>query len=1101
MFMSSWIGRISACLVLVCLAAAPQVASALPGTIPDENTLSNGLWPVMDMGGNTASLRLDIIFQQDGPLYTIPDKVTGKAAERWGFCAGPGDAARLLATNNPSFSPTMVDYNPNNVVNGNLSASTCVKGQDIQTYASTYTYDVSSDAAFRADKASIVKYWNEHRSKRLFQAGLPFFAWDLNDGLTGPDRRVKGPLQLLNADPKDPSKGVFLNGAIDQNALQLGIRDCFLTAAPNFFNKANIGVSNNASSSAPLYSFPNCPTPVGFKVAQIFMFQRIPQNPTGGPPQRYKNGPTRDGWEIPALTVGQTSGWDNVPNGTVANAAADMLDMVTAQNNAGYKMYHVEATGYDKPQSYWTRANLQAAMTNYQPVDLANPDTWTVKYDLTDPRYSNANPPPATNPVRDLLLTFDPRLEANAQAAAQTPLDVYKQSWLQIFSYVDGQIVDTNGNELAHAGPYVFSKVVYVDSEVSYVPATLAAAKGAQTRIEMAPPYQAPLAALGVRKYEPPNVNITFGDIEAGQAFDASVPHRLYRGFPRLEPTGGEQLVGSNNLGQITAEGFNNDSVLCMNLCMSLATRYCYNPDPNAANPPPPPSEGTEYVNWLRTNYPVFISYYPAYVNNKGETIGPYVRLAGTIQPQQPGFPGVGVFQEDPYCANNFIPGQAAGVPKVTMAAMYRPVKFTNGLLKVINYLVLPLGHPNRPNANPQAPENEYGQDVGFVAANGFRYAWRLDFDGAHAAGQGTDSLAAGLPVEVLRIPMPLNNPSFKSEVLPIHPCIPTMEQQTTSSGLVHKATLDSKLLNGPGAGTVGYGAPNTQVPAYGRHNYIYAVVGNCCGPTVLISTTSAQGNPEVPKEGGGGMRQEGARPNSVCVISAVQADSTGQHPEEALGLPNTLDVKTPGGADVGSPAVPNYSVTNITSRAGPDYAFGGYQNCRETVGFDKDPANPNNPAGNPTAPSATNAANPSDSKNKSFLIAQNPYVQGQRYYIDVNADTAVTPQIVQDATAGIVVAYFVKKIQVDIFSPDNLNVPETTLVPYVVKSLAKPPAEPPTARVDFVPRRDGNYIVQTTITDFNDLTRITRMQIPVKPAGSTVTPLDFERRRDQPSN
>jgi len=533
---------------------------------------------------------------------------------------------------------------------------------------------------------------------------------------------------------------------------------------------------------------------------------------------------------------------------------------------------------------------------------------------------------------------------------------------------------------------------------------------------------------------------------------------------------------------------------------MSLATRYCYNPDPNAANPPPPPSDGVEYVNWLRTNYAVFISYYPAYVNNKGETIGPYARLAATIRPSQPGWPGTGVFEEDQYSADNIIPGQAPAAPKVTMAAMYRPIKFSRSLLNVLNYLVLPLGHPQRPNSNPQLAENAYGQDSGYVAANGFKYAWHLDFDGAHAAGQGTQSLSPGLPVEVLRIPLPLNNLSFKSEVLPVHPQILTMEQQTGSSGIIHKATLDSKLLNGPGMGETGYGKPNTQIPAYGRNNYIYAVVGNCCGPTVLISSTTAAGNPEVPGPNGR-MVQVGPRPSSVCVISAVQAAPDGSTQEEALGLPNSLDVKTPGGADVGSPAVGNYTVTNITSRAGPDYAFGAFQNCQETVGFDKDPGNPTNPAGQATSPNAANACNPSDAQSKSFLVAQNPYVAGQRYYIDVNADTAVTPQVVQDPTAGVVVAYFVKKIQVDIFSPDNLNAPETTVVPYMVKSLAKPPSEPPTARVDFVPRRDGNYILQTTITDFNDLTRVTRMQIPVRPAGSTVTPLDFERRKDQSTN
>src|SRR5262249_13138543 len=142
------------------------------------------------------------------------------------------------------------------------------------------------------------------------------------------------------------------------------------------------------------------------------------------------------------------------------------------------------------------------------------------------------------------------------------------------------------------------------------------------------PAYQPADGDFGVRPYADPRINVEFGD----DSTDFTKPVRMYRGYPKLDPNTGETLVGADQNGQILLRSqVHQDPTLCMNMAVSLAARYRYNPDPNAPKAPQPPADPEEHQKWLNTYFPVCISYYPPYANERKEIIGPYVRLAGPI--------------------------------------------------------------------------------------------------------------------------------------------------------------------------------------------------------------------------------------------------------------------------------------------------------------------------------------------------------------------------------------------------------------------------------------------------------------------------------------
>jgi hypothetical protein len=105
--------------------------------------------------------------------------------------------------------------------------------------------------------------------------------------------------------------------------------------------------------------------------------------------------------------------------------------------------------------------------------------------------------------------------------------------------------------------------------------------------------------------------------------------------------------------------------------------------------------------------------------------------------------------------------------------------------------------------------------------------------------------------------------------------------------------------------------------------------------------------------------------------------------------------------------------------------------------------------------------------------------------------------------TNANVIAYFVKQMKLEIIppGPDGRvapagTAPELAKVLYQVDNLARPPAIPPCSKHEFVPRQVGEYTLVTTIKDFNDITRVTRMKLPVRESGVDVNAINKERER-----
>lgn len=1004
-------------------APAPGPVTAVPGKIPTVDELSKGIYRTKD---GKSGLAVRNMFGM-GAIVSTKEMIENKMAPPWFLTALPGDAAILAADGRQKFK-NLVDF----PAEGNQ-----VTYRTIQDYVGTYRYDTTNPQTFETSKAQLVKFVEDHRVKRFWSVGLPLFAWDREDGLTSPDKQIKGPLVLFNANPVNTATQPFKNGVVDKDAMLAGVRDCILAGQSGWLDRAGIKVSE--IDGKKYYDFGDGKK-FAFETFQCFLFQKKPQGNTvesvNDQPERFKTAADFEGWNLPRVKTGVTS-FDEVPAAEHDAARAAFQAMV-----ASGKYDVVTSNGADK-------SNL----TDYKPIDIADPRTWTVDHGIA-PR-----------------VRFDPGLEGDSSIAAQkrqnTPLEEMSKTWMEVVSYVDGNIIDEGGNK-TRVGPYLFTQYVYAQGALSFVPETLEQARMVATNSAPSPQYQPAAGDFGVRPYTAPRFNVEFGD----EIADFSKPVRMYRGYPSLG--GGETLVGANDAGEILiADQVNQDSTLCMNMALSLATRYRYNPNPAAPKPPPAPADAAQLQAWLDTHFPVCISYYPPYNNNRGEQIGPYVRLAAAV----PGSPETGPdrFADDRYRATDRIPGT-----QILMGTLYRPIKFEGALLEVINFLALPDGHPNKP-----AGQLAYGAE--FLASRGYRYAWNLDFDQNSDPEQGVED---GFACEVIRIPLVPPKLSFVSEVLPIDPRIPTMEQQD-ADGTVHKALLDAKLKNGPGIGNdaLQEAELDTNRPGYGRNNFIYAVVGQCCGPTVLLQATMAQGN--RVREIGGQKQQIGARPNCIMVISSEQTIKEGAKQEEALGIPAGFEVKGPPGfANTGSPALKgDYRMDSISSRAGDDYQFGQYTNLQPEIGFDKG------------APAATNGANPADAKGRSFLEAQGTYVAGQRYFLDVCAETAVAPQLVNNNSeipalpSGPVVAYFVKQMKLDIFAPGKTE-QETSQILYKVKDLKTPPSQPPCSKYEFVPRQVGDYTMVTSITDFNDVTRVTRMRIPVRDSGVDVNSINTERER-----
>lgn len=1011
--------------VLATMLALGLVASAqaqVPGKIPNVDELSRGIYRTRD---GRSGLAVKNMFGM-GAIVSTKEMIENKMAPPWFMSVLPGDAA-ILATDGRDKFKNLVDY----PAQGNQ-----VTYRTIQDYIGTYRYDTRDQASFDASKAKLIEFVRNHRSKRFWSVGLPIFAWDRENGLASTEKQIKGPLVLFNANPVNTAAAPYKNGVVDKDAMLAGIRDCILAGQGGFLNRAGITVSE--IDGKKYYDFGDGKK-YAFEAFQCFLFQKTPMGNTvesvNNNPERWKTAADVEGWNLPRVKSGVTD-YDAVPMAEHDAARAAFQSMVASQ-----KYTVVACNGADSNN-----------LTDYKPIDIANPNTWTVEHQLSE------------------RVRFDPGLEGDNSVAAQkrqaTPLEEMSKSWMEVVSYTDGNIIDEQGNK-TRVGPYLFTQYVYVQGALTFIPETLAQARMVATNSAPAPAYQPAAGDFGVRSYTAPRFNVEFGD----EITDFSKPVRMYRGYPSLGS--GETLVGANDAGEILiADQVNQDSTLCMNMALSLATRYRYNPNPQAPPAPPPPQNPADMQAYLDTYFPVCISYYPPYNNNRGELIGPYVRLAGPV----PGMadPGPDRFADDRYRATDRIPGT-----QTLMGTLYRPIKFEGPLLEVVNFLCLPDGHPNKP-----AGQLSYGAE--FLTTRGYRYAWALDFDQNSDPDQGVED---GFSCEVIRIPLVPPKLSFVSEVLPIDPRLPTMEQQD-ADGTVHKALLDAKLRNGPGIGnnTLQEADLDTNRPGYGRNNFIYAVVGQCCGPTVLLQATMAQGN--RVREIGGTKQQVGPRPSSILVLTSEQGNSSGTKQEEALGIPAGFEAKGPPGfAVTGSPALKgSYRLDSISSRAGDDYQFGQYSNLAPEIGFDRG------------APGAGNAMNPSDAKGKSFLEAQGTYVAGQRYFLDVCAETAVSPQIVDGTgvaglTPGPVVAYFVKKMKLDIFAPGKTE-PDTSQILYSVKDLKTPPSQPPCSKYEFVPRQIGDYTMVTSITDFNDITRVTRMRVPVRDSGVDVNAINSERER-----
>ncbi len=1089
--------------LLLVYAVIPQaMAQPLQSSIATADQLSHS-WQEPTGGGSTSSNLDYMVLHPDGGGFPIPtryDVVTMPGAAKAKLATQPGDADKLKAKSfDPAKFQMSYDWQPG-------APAGYVSSNDLSLFARAYykyvpdeTKDEPDNAANLADFAQrrqwLIDFVASHRQRLYMGIGLPWFAWDATNQLAS-GTKIGSPLSPLDADPKTPNSAIA-KGVVNQNNVSLGIGHGFLhVTEPGWMAQA--GVTENASPSG--YNFTGVSGgPYSFKGVQLFLFQKEPQEyPNFPSKERSKGGVASiDGWEIPALLDTSLTALDTVVPADMQTAIADLPNLI-----ASGKYEVVYAGG-------------ATSLTDYKDLKIQDPNTYTVQYPPT---------PSAGWKDDDCTRSFDTKTEGTDPHNLNTPFSAHKRCWRHVLYYSDCKIYDGAGTLQANVGPYLFTHFIYDEAPLSYIPATRAQARMGKSPAPTAIAYQSPPSGSldHVRPYIPPDLNVNNISSATLANLDLTKPIRTYRGIPEIGPqTPGVdpvQLVGADPVtGEITGAKVNQDSQLCMNLCTSLATRRRYNPDPNAAAPlTPMPSDPKLAEAWLDQYYPVCISYYPPYPNSDGKIVGPYVRRTGPINP---GFPDASPFRDDPYGSGVLVPGQ-----DYHWGALYPPINFVakdpttgaknDNLLQVVNYLVLPPGHPFLPAVNRGDPNQAYGStsSTSFLNSHGYALAWNLDFDpsladaqeGSGASDQfdrnanGTPGgdFEPGEPVEVIRLPIQ-HTPVLKltDQMLPIHPQIYTREEKT-QTGSIYKAMFDSKLMNGPKEGSLEAKNKNTdtQKPGYARNNFIYAVVGNCCGPTVLLNQTMAQGPAEVTLAGK--KQKIGPRPNCVLVMTPVQADKDGKVQEEALGIPNGLELAGPG-LNVGTPAAaPSYDLASISSRADPlHYQWGAYQDLQETIGFDRDPLAPNNLDGQRIAAREDNSQNPADSKGNSFLEAQGEYITGQRYIMDVYADTPAPPQLVSVATANVV-AYFTKEMKVEIFEPGKYSTPDQVYNTVKVTNLANPPADPPRGKYDFVPRHEGDYVVQVSITDFNDIRRITRMRIPVKPASTDVNKINSDRER-----
>jgi hypothetical protein len=1033
-------------------APPPPAAPNIPGgQIPAADDLSRNVWKVP--GDANTPLAVRIVVQPSSPgqnrsgLVSTREMVTtpGGRAPQWRWVARRGDAAQFNQKFRPN--PPKVDFG---------QAGNVMDEMDVRSLVTSFQYRGVSPENVTEFQTSVNEYKElirTHRAKTFFSAGLPCFAWDKNNGRTSPERRVKGPFAIFNSEPASGQPANIANGVVNFAAFNAAAYDYIRTRDAGFLSGAGIASRSVTvdNQTFKVYRFAAGEPFYGFKAFQMFAFQMNQQvtSPTVQPvAQRVgRNGPGLESLNLPRVAPGVTD-FDAVPPGDLDTARARIAELRDSQR------YVIKTSG---------GAN-SGNLDDYKYIDIEDPATWTVEYSP------------------DALAKFDPQ---NEGTRTQASFDRAIQAWMDVVCYVDGHVVGEDGLSVGRFGPYVFTQFIYMEPAVRFIPATPAAARGLNGPPVSSLPGSGPGGSVGLRGAHASIATAQFG-VDADPGTFNSQPVQMYRGWPRI---GAGESLGDAGSQSAATDGeldplrqVQQASTLCRNMALSLATRYRYNP--GGADPTtPPPSDAAAYETWLDQNFPNCISYYPPYKNRDNVTIGPYVRKAK-------GFASAG----DRYDADAVIPGSTR-----RFGSLYRIIKFSGNLLAVVNFLHDHTGQQTAAgftsaeelSSSTLNQSSSYGSGASQLGALGYQYAWVIDFDPAAAVAQNTSG-STGSPCEVIRVPLLGDTLRYVSEIFPLHPGMPTQEQQTDDT-LVHKAMQDAKLYNG--AGILGDPAftqqPDTTTPGLGRSDFIYAVVGNCCGPTVLLSGTLSTGN--RPKQIGAQNVQMGPRPSSVCIISSEQGQgATAARQEEALGVPSGFEFQGAGGVDTGQPAnIPGAS-GSISSRLASSptpYQGGAYSNLAREVGVNFAPGSLQNPTYRDAA-----------GQTRSLLEASGTYVSGQRYFFDICAEAAVAPSVIPpgvtgNATGQNIVAYFIKQIRMELTAP-NRPTPEKTKVLYNVENPGIFPSDPPCAREEFVPREDGEYTLRTTVVDFNNVDRVTTMRIAVRPAGTGVEKISGEGER-----